>query len=60
MTVAHAQPSRPPTDSELEVVRQVLRECAPGGGFICGASHSVMPGAKHENYLAMLEILFGV
>jgi len=40
-----------------EAGRQVLRACAPGGGFIYGTSHSVMPGAKHENYLAMLEVL---
>lgn len=33
----------------------VLRACKPGGGYIYGTSHSIMPGAKYENYLAMLE-----
>jgi len=32
-----------------------LRACKPGGGYIYGTSHSVMPGAKLENYLAMLD-----
>ncbi len=39
--------------------RQALRDCAPGGGFIYGTSHSVMPGAKLENYQAMLDVLRG-
>ena len=29
----------------------------PGGGFIYSTSHSVMPGAKPENYRAMLDAL---
>ena len=32
-----------------------LRACKPGGGYIFGTSHSIMPGARYENYLAMLE-----
>ena len=36
---------------------RILRECKPGGGFVYATSHSVMPGAQHENYLAMLEVL---
>ncbi|MGI6087839.1 MAG: uroporphyrinogen decarboxylase family protein [Kiritimatiellia bacterium] len=40
-----------------ETGRQVLRDCAPGGGFVYATSHSVMPGARHENYLAMLDVL---
>jgi len=35
--------------------REVLEACKPGGGYIYGTTHSVMPGAKHENYLAMLD-----
>ena len=34
-----------------------LNECKPGGGYIFGTSHSIMPGAKYENYCAMLEAL---
>lgn len=32
-----------------------LNACKPGGGYIFGTSHSIMPGAKYENYIAMLE-----
>ncbi len=32
-----------------------LKECMPGGGYVFATSHSVMPGIKYENYLAMLE-----
>jgi len=32
-----------------------LNVCKPGGGYIFGTSHSIMPGAKYENYMAMLE-----
>jgi len=35
--------------------REVLEACKAGGGYIYGTTHSVMPGAKHENYLAMLD-----
>ena len=34
---------------------ECLLACKPGGGFIFGTSHSIMPGAKYANYLAMLE-----
>jgi hypothetical protein len=37
--------------------RKALEIYKPGGGFIYSTSHSVMPQAKHENYLAMLEVL---
>ena len=37
--------------------RKALEICKPGGGFVYATSHSIMPGAKHENYLAMLEVL---
>lgn len=30
-----------------------LKACKPGGGYIYGTSHSVMPAAKFENYMAM-------
>jgi len=38
-----------------EIAAHNIRVCKPGGGFILGCSHSLMPGAKYENYLAVLE-----
>ena len=35
--------------------RWALENLSPGGGFVCATSHSVMPGAKYDNYMAMLE-----
>jgi len=35
--------------------RKYLEECKSGGGYIFGTSHSIMPGSKYENYLAMLD-----
>jgi len=32
-----------------------LNTCKPGGGYIFATTHSIMPGAKYENYMAMLE-----
>ncbi|MBT3381346.1 MAG: hypothetical protein HN742_19410 [Lentisphaerae bacterium] len=34
-----------------------LQACKPGGGYIYGTTHSVMPGAQLENYRAMLAAL---
>jgi len=36
------------------IAEENLRACKPGGGLIFGTSHSIMPGAKYENYLAAL------
>lgn len=38
-------------------VGEVILGCKPGGGFILGSSHSLMPGTKLENYLAVLDEL---
>jgi len=38
-------------------VRCAVERCKRGGGFILGTSHSVMPGATYENYMAMLDEL---
>lgn len=35
--------------------RAYLRACKPGGGYIYGTTHSIMPAAKYENYQAMLD-----
>lgn len=34
---------------------EYLEACKPGGGYIFGTSHSIMPGAKWENYMAMID-----
>lgn len=36
--------------------RRLLREMAPGGGYILASGHSINPFVKKENYLAMLEM----
>lgn len=45
--------------STPEQVRQTaahyLKECKPGGGYVFATSHSIMPGAQYDNYLAMLD-----
>ena len=38
-------------------VREAIFGCAPGGGFILGASHSVCVNTRPENYLAALDEL---
>ena len=38
-------------------VRKAILGCKKGGGFILGASHSLMCGTKAENYIAALEEL---
>ncbi|OQA81964.1 MAG: methylcobalamin:coenzyme M methyltransferase [Lentisphaerae bacterium ADurb.Bin242] len=43
------------TPAEIEECsRHYLEECKGGGGYIFATSHSIMPGAKYENYTAML------
>ena len=44
-------------DQVKEEVRKVVLGCKKGGGFILGASHSLMAGTKAENYRAALEAL---
>jgi len=38
-------------------VQKVILSCKRGGGFLLGASHSLMAGTRAENYLAALEVL---
>jgi hypothetical protein len=40
-----------------EQVRRAVRGCAPGGGYVMGASHSICVSTKAENYLAALDEL---
>jgi len=40
-----------------ETAKEYLDACKPGGGYIFGTSHSIMPGAKYINYKAMLAAL---
>ncbi len=44
------------TPSEIRgLTRYAVEHAAPGGGFICASSHSLLVGTKFENYCAMLE-----
>jgi len=36
-------------------VRKAMEECAPGGGFILGPSHSIAYGTRYDNFMAMLD-----
>jgi len=46
------------TEREIrQQVRDAVLGCAPGGGFILGASHSVCVNTKPDNYLAALDEL---
>ncbi len=46
------------TREELEAeVRDYLKICMPGGGFIFGSTNSVQYGANTDNYLRALEIV---
>jgi len=44
-------------DQVRREVREAILGCKRGGGFILGASHSLMKGTKAENYLAALDEL---
>jgi hypothetical protein len=37
------------------LTQYALEHAAPGGGFICASSHSLLVGTKFENYCAMLD-----
>ena len=36
-------------------VKQLIRGCAPGGGYVLSSSNSIHSGVKTKNFLAMLE-----
>jgi len=48
--------SRMPKKEFQTYVRNIIRECAPGGGYALGCGNSVANYIKLENYLTMLEI----
>ena len=48
--------SRMPPRQFAEYVREIIRRCAPGGGYALGCGNSVANYIKLENYLLMLEI----
>ncbi|MEM1509878.1 MAG: uroporphyrinogen decarboxylase family protein [Thermofilaceae archaeon] len=48
--------SRMPTDLFTGYVKEVLRACAPGGGYALGCGNSVANYIRIENYLTMIEI----
>jgi len=43
-----------PDDIRREA-RFAISRCSFGGGFILGSSHSIMVGAKYDNFMAMVE-----
>jgi len=44
-----------PVDAVVKQTKQVIRNAAPGGGFLISSSNSIHPGVKPEYYMAMLE-----
>lgn len=48
--------ARYPLDKFVEYVKNILRECCPGGGYALGSGNSITNYTKIENYLAMLEL----
>ena len=42
-------------DYIVSYTKKLIKEVAPGGGFILSSGHSLNPAVKLENYLAMLE-----
>ena len=47
-------------DQIRERARAVIRDCGPGGGFVLGTSHNLLPGTRYENLMAMLDVATGV
>jgi uroporphyrinogen decarboxylase len=45
------------TDYIQEYTKKLIKELAPGGGFILSSGHSINPSVKLENYLTMHETL---
>lgn len=43
-------------DEITQYTRRLIKEVAPGGGFILSSGHSINPYVKKENYLAMLDV----
>ncbi|MHA1437772.1 MAG: uroporphyrinogen decarboxylase family protein [Promethearchaeota archaeon] len=43
-------------DDIREYTKRLIKEVAPGGGFILSSGHSINPAVKLENYLAMREV----
>ena len=42
-------------DEVRAAVRETMRTCKPGGGFIMGATNSVAWGTKYDNFMAWLD-----
>ena len=45
-----------PADIE-EYTKKLIKNIAPGGGFVLSSGHSINPAVKLENFLAMRETL---
>jgi len=37
-----------------ERVKELIKYCAPGGGYILSSGHSIHPAVKYENFIAMI------
>ncbi|MCS7104421.1 MAG: hypothetical protein NZ954_02490 [Thermofilaceae archaeon] len=48
--------ARMPAEHFVEYVKEVIKKCAPGGGYALGCGNSVANYVKLENYLAMLDV----
>jgi uroporphyrinogen decarboxylase len=48
--------SRMPKKEFQVYVREIIRECAPGGGYALGSGNTIANFVKLENYLTMLKI----
>ncbi len=44
----------------IDYTKRLLKECAPGGGFIISSGHSINPAVKLENFLAMRETVINL
>jgi len=48
--------SRMPINEFKAYVKNIIKECAPGGGYALGCGNTVANYIKLENYLTMLKI----
>ena len=48
--------ARYPVDKFTEYVKNIIRECCPGGGYALGSGNTITNYSRIENYLAMLEL----
>ena len=47
--------SEAPPETVREEVLKLIRNVAPGGGYILSSGHSIHPAVKHENLMEMMK-----